>query len=124
LVKFFECWLRQDADGDGLPEWHSEIKTGYVYWHAFSPGQAWAESTDIRTVDTPDLLAYLPSEAFSLRAIAFYLRDSASESALQQHVETLQGALESLWNGERYIYRDRDTHQTGAGVTVLDDVRG
>lgn len=128
LVRFFERWLAADldADGDGLPEWQSEYQTGYPFIPTFAAGQSWGQGLDITTVETPDLLAYLLSEAVSLRAIAFYLHQSAIETRLAGHIERLQAALETLWHAgsNRYQRRDRDTHQTLTGVTVLENGRG
>lgn len=124
LLRFFERWLAFDEDSDGLPEWQTERQTGYVYWPAFGGAQPWAENTDIRTVESPDLLAYLLSEAVSLRAIAYYLHDEAHEQQLTAHVDNLQAALETLWDGHRYHYRDRDTHHTAGRITLLENGRG
>ncbi len=124
LYRYFERWLACDVDGDGLPEWQHEIQTGYVYWPTFGGVQAWGEHTQPATLETPDLLAYLLSEAISLKAMAYFLHDHDLEQKLQQHIEHLQAALEQLWNGERYTYRDRDTHQTQAGTTLLTAGRG
>src|SRR5690606_37093932 len=119
LIKFFERWLKFDVDGDGLPEWQHEIQTGYVYWPSFGGVQPWAENTDIEMVETPDLLAYLVSEAVSLQAIAGHLGESVQEQQIAQQAQKLQAALESLWDGKRYVYRDRDTHATAARQVVL-----
>ena len=124
LLSFFTRWLAEDADGDGLPEWQSDNQTGYVFFPTFAFGQAWGQHLDIRTVETPDLLTYLLSEAVSLREMAHFLRDSANEQRLSTQIETLQQALEALWDGERYSYRDRDTHQTTTRVDILRDGRG
>jgi hypothetical protein len=124
LLKFFEHWLARDADSDGLPEWQHELQTGYVYWPTFGGLQPWAENTDIQFVESPDLLAYLLSEAVSLHAMAYYLHDSAREQQLSAQIETLRAALENLWDGARYRYRDRDTHQTLPRRVLLADGRG
>ncbi len=124
LLKFFERWLAADADHDGLPEWQHESQTGYVYWPTFGRMQPWGEYTDIRTVETPDLLAYLLSEAISLQAIAHYLNDPSHEQRLSGYVQKLQAALETLWTGERYVYRDRDTHVSAPRQTLLENGRG
>jgi hypothetical protein len=126
LMKFFERWLKPDLDkdGDGLPEWQSENQTGYTFTPTFAAWQSWAQGVDIRLVEAPDLLTYLISEARSLKEIAFYLRDSAAEQQLSEWLATLENALETLWTGERYTYRDRDSHVTTSSVTVVKDGRG
>ena len=112
LRKFLARWLSadMDADGDGVPEWQSERQTGYVAFPTFGRGQGWAQGADIRLFETPDLLAYLISEADSLCRLAEMLDDSDS---LQEHsadLARLESALDELWLGGRYGYRDRDTH--------------
>ncbi|MBZ0298072.1 MAG: hypothetical protein K8L99_36295 [Anaerolineae bacterium] len=120
LRKFFDHWLTLDADGDGLPEWQSENQTGYIFWPTFAVGQSWGENLDIAKVETPDLLAYLLSEAISLQAIAYYLHDSSAEQALAK----LRTALEALWIEGRYSYRDRDTHLRTSHHDILSGGRG
>jgi hypothetical protein len=128
LLKFFQRWFAADvdADQDGIPEWQSENQTGYSTLPTFSSWQGWGQSADIRLVESPDLAAYLLSEAKSLREIAYYLRDSAAESQLNAQVEKLQASLDSLWDATagRYTYRDRDTHLTTQAVTVIEAARG
>lgn len=122
LLKFFERWLLRDDDD--VPQWQHVVQTGYVHWPTFGIGQAWADNTDISTVETPDLLAYLLSEAMSLQAIAYYLHDTANEQALAQHIERLQTALAQLWDGERFVYRDHETHVTETRRELLKAVPG
>ncbi len=128
LLKFLERWLMPDldADGDGLPEWQSENQTGYVFMPTFAGWQSWGQGADIRLVETPDVAAYLLSEAKSLHEIAFYLHDKASQAKLDEHIIRLQSLLETLWKtGEkRYSYRDRDTHTITGSVNVVEDARG
>ncbi len=124
LLKFFERWLALDADLDGLPEWQSENQTGYVFTPTFAVGQAWGHNADIRYFEAPDVLAYLISEALSLRAIAYYLHNADAETRLTQQLQTLQNALENLWQGSRYGYRDRNTHQTAPSISILNGGRG
>lgn len=124
LLKFFDRWLKLDSDGDGLPEWQNEPQTGYVFFPTFAVWQPWGQKADIRLIETPDLLAYLLSEAKSLKEIAFFLRNSDAEKQLSEHITRLQTALESLWRDGRYAYRDRDTHVTTGGRPIITDARG
>lgn len=128
LLKGFQRWLQPDLDkdSDGLPEWQSENQTGYVYTPTFAAWQAWAQGADIRLVEAPDLLAYLLSEARSLKEIAYYLRQTEAEIQLEAYIQTLKAALEKLWNDDldRYTYRDRDSHLTTTSESIIHDARG
>src|SRR5690606_23101110 len=44
--------------------------------------------------------------------------------ALAQHVERLQTALAQLWDGERFVYRDHETHVTESRRELLKAVPG
>lgn len=127
LQKFFQRWMQPDLDrdGDGIPEWKHETQTGYVFTPTFATWQAWGEGADIQSVEAPDLIAYLLSEAKSLKEIAFYLRDEANEQHLSEQISRLEASLDSLWNNdlERYAYRDRDTHMTLKRVDIIKDAR-
>lgn len=126
LGRFFERWLAPDldVDGDGLPEWQNEAQTGYPLLPMFAAGLPWGQNADIQQVESADLPAYLLSEAVSLREMAFFLRDSSAEQYFDGHIARLNARLETLWKGGRYVYQDRDTHDTGPGRLVLDEGRG
>jgi hypothetical protein len=124
LIRFFERWLQEDTDHDGLPEWTNERQSGTVFLPTFAAGQAWGQNADIRLVEPPGLLAFLLSEAASLREIAYYLHDSAAEAKLKGQIDALKTALESLWRDDRYVYRDRDSHITTNSVVILAEGRG
>ena len=123
LLRFLRRWRAADLDhdGDGVPEWQSEVQTGIPFTPLFGRGFPWAQNADIRTAETPDLLACLASEALSLREIAYFLRDAEAEAECARYAEGYQSALETLWNGERYAVRDRDTHVSVAGRAVFTD---
>jgi hypothetical protein len=124
LRKFIECWLKVDKDGDGLPEWQSELQTGYPFMPTFALGMAWGQNADIRYVEAPDLAAYLLSELITLRETAYYLRDANGEAAFQTQIDLMKASLERLWRDGRYRYQDRDTHVSAGGVTLLQDGQG
>ena len=126
LTAFFKRWLEpdMDADGDGVPEWQAERQMGYVAFPTFGSGQAWAQGASIRQMETPDLLAYLISEADALHEMAQLLEATAVQEDLAQQLAQLESRLAAFWDGSRYAYRDRDSHLTGAGLELLSGGRG
>jgi hypothetical protein len=128
LMRFFNRWLSLDRDvgDDGLPEWQMEAQMGYSFLPTFGAWQPWGQGADINTVDSPDLFAYLLSEARSLHEIAYFLQDEQAQADIKPRIERLTLALESLWNPDlgRYAYRDRDTHLTQPGQMLFSEARG
>lgn len=114
LVAFFGRWLHGDldADDDGVPEWRSERQLGYIAFPTFGRSQFWAQGADIHQMETPDLLAYLISEADALCQIADRLGENESARILAKQREMMEASLEEFWDGSRYCYRDRDSHLT------------
>ena len=114
LVAFFGRWLQSDmdADDDGVPEWRSERQMGYIAFPTFGRGQFWAQGADIQQMETPDLLAYLISEADALCEIAIALGEAESAQILSKQLAMMEARLEEFWDGSRYGYRDRDSHLT------------
>ena len=119
LAGFFGSWLAADADSDGVPEWQSERQLGYIAFPTFGRGQAWAQGADISQMETPDLLAYLISEADALRQLAKLVGDDATAQVMTEKLDELESHLEDLWDGMRYSYRDRDSHHTSDGRHLL-----
>ena len=126
LRAFFSRWLAadMDADGDGVPEWQSERQMGYAAFPTFGRGQAWAQGASIRQMETPDLLAYLISEADALHEIAQLLEETDAQESLAQQLVQLESHLAAFWDGSRYAYRDRDSHSTGGSIELLSGGRG
>ena len=92
---------------------------GYVAFPTFGRGQPWAQGADIRQMETPDLLAYLIAEAAALRDMAELLDELDAGRGLEEQLARLEARLEEFWDGERYAYRDRDTHLTPAAEELL-----
>ncbi|GEM_PF-277046 len=124
LEAFFKRWFNHDmdADSDGVPEWQSERQLGYVALPTFGKGQAWGQGANIKQMETPDLVAYLISEADALVEIATTLEED-TEDLTEQRTQ-LEEHLEAFWDGTRYTYRDRDSHITTDSVELLDGVAG
>lgn len=122
LVAFLGRWLHSDmdADDDGLPEWRSERQLGYVALPTFGVGQYWAQGADISQMETPDLQAYLIAEADALRQIAELLDEADSVEILSKQLTMMEESLEEFWDGERYCYRDRDSHLTVKADELLN----
>lgn len=119
LRSFFARWLAQDADADGAPEWQSERQMGYIAFPTFGRGQAWAQGADPRQLESPDLLAYLISEADALRQLAELVGERETAAFAAEQLQLLEAHLEEFWDGERYSYRDRDSHLTSPGVELV-----
>jgi len=124
LHSFFKRWFDHDLDNDddGVPEWQSERQMGYVAFPTFSKGQPWGQGANIQQMETPDLVAYLISEAEALHAMADLLEEDTD--ALSEQLIKLEAHLEEFWDGKRYTYRDRDSHLTTDSVELLDGVPG
>jgi hypothetical protein len=119
LQAYFASWLAadHDRDGDGAPEWQHADQVGYL-----SPLLA-GQPLNANTVESPGLIAYLLSEAISLREMAYFLRDADGEAAMKAQIERLQATLETFWHAdlERYAHRDRDTHTLTQHLDLLVD---
>ncbi|MBC7870792.1 MAG: hypothetical protein H7Y09_08125 [Chitinophagaceae bacterium] len=127
LNKFFTRWFASDVDTNqnGLPEWKNERQSGYVSWPTFSIGHAWSQGVDIGSVESPDLAAYLVSEARALALIAQQIGNANSDRITEQ-AEKIFHLLDEFWfdTGKHYAYRDRENGLTSTGITILKDARG
>ncbi|MFN8531016.1 MAG: hypothetical protein U0670_20625 [Anaerolineae bacterium] len=125
LARFLNRWLRpdMDADKDGLPEWTNEQQTGFPFLPTFAVGLGYGANVDIRTVEAPDLAAYLLSEAVHLQRIGTAIGDTSLKDKLPGIVDTLKQRLDSLWHGNRYTYQDRDSNGAPPVVSVLQQGR-
>lgn len=127
LLRAFDRWFQADLDydADALPEWQSEIQTGYPFVPTFAISAPWGQHANINRVEAPDLASYLLSEAISLREIAYFLRDEGVEARITPYIDRLKAAMEQMWqpNEKRYAYIDRDTHVTAPAEQVLENAR-
>lgn len=124
LQKFFAYWLTHDVDKDGIPEWQDERQTRYLAFPAFGRGRVWSQGADISTVETPDLIAYLISEANALKQMATALGDKSVTKQYDTHIKNLSKTLDTFWNGDYYGYRDRDTNISTSGTVLLEEGAG
>jgi hypothetical protein len=127
LLRAFDRWFQPDLDHDtdALPEWQSEVQTGYPFVPTFAISAPWGQHANINRIEAPDLASYLLSEAVSLREIAYFLRDEAIEARITPYIDRLKASLEKLWQPKekRYAYVDRDTHLTSPAEQVLENAR-
>ncbi len=114
LFQFFESWFspERDKDGDGVPEWSSPVQSGledhpiYAHWLDGAPG------LDITTVESPDLGAFLFSEAQALVQIAKLLDRKDIVRQAKKRMRTLKAAVDKCYHAQTGMYRtrDRETH--------------
>jgi len=126
LHQFFERWFKDDFDTNqnGLPEWQHERQTGYVAIPTIGSAREWAQGADIRTLETPDLAAYLIVEAKNLIKIAEVTGEKSAIKSLNNRIVTLEDHLNAMWGDEWYHYRDRDTSVTTSAIMILNKQPG
>lgn len=124
LKRFFDFWLEQDVDEDGIPEWLDQRQTHYSAFPTFGMGREWSQGANISTVETADLIAYLISEADALMKMADIVKDKSAKNTLNTAHKTLSDALASMWHDDYYAYRDRDSHVTASGKILLEEGNG
>lgn len=122
LLRLFRYWHAQDDDH--LPQWHSEKQMGYAYFPTYGLGQAWAQNLDITKTESIDLGVYLLSEGIALGSMLRYIGDAGGYDAeIQRMLEESRIALDDMWKGGKYSYRDYETRKVNKPQTLLDDVR-
>ena len=126
LMSFFKRWFEadHDADNDGFPEWQHTRQMGYSEFPLFSVEQPKSQGVSVRLIESPDLLTHLLNEATALRKIATTLGKKRPVTQLNKQIKNLEKHLNSLWDGTRFTYRDRDTHTTQSATILLHDARG
>lgn len=126
LLHFFERWFTAefDVDQDGLPEWTHPMQTGLEEHPLFSPWQPWSQGADIRTTESPALIAMLYRECRALKQMAELLEEMDDIERLSTTGDRLKNQIDELWDAENggYMYRDRDSHQTTAGQPLAEQV--
>jgi hypothetical protein len=110
------AWLAHDTDSDGLPEWQDEKQT-LLLWAKQVNVSLWSLGVHMPYVEAPDLLIYLMTEVQALIALS-------GDETLKKHQTRLEQALASLKDGDAYVLRDRDTHQTPSAKILLNEVNG
>lgn len=125
LRRFFDRWFIQerDVDGDGFPEWQDERQMGYVAFPTFAAAQPWGQGVDLRTIESPDLAALLLLEGQALQHLAEAVQDK-SQKPLTERLHALNTALNRTWDGTRFRYQDRDTHESLMGRVLAKDAPG
>lgn len=125
LLDFFNHWFSVDESSDAtiFPEWQDERQTGYLFWPTFAAGQAWAQGVNIQRVESPDLAAYLISEAEALRDMARVLEDPGAYE-LDNRIRELHHFLDAMVFEGRYAYQDRETGTTSRGMALVENAPG
>ncbi|GAB4581180.1 MAG: hypothetical protein Fur0022_39270 [Anaerolineales bacterium] len=122
LLKFYHYWFdpRNDRDGNGIPEWHHPVQTGFEDNPLFAYWQAWSQGADISLFESPSLTAMLFREGQSLLKIARTLERLGPVHDLNQKIEKLKQSLTRAWDPTTFTYRylDRETHTGGEGKTI------
>lgn len=99
LLKALEWELRQDRDGDGVPETEGDGDTGF-------------DTTPIKGVDSYTTSLYIAS-LLALREIARALGDEGTIRRLDGLVEKARKVYASLYNGKYFIaWRSKDEERT------------
>ena len=125
LLDFFRRWFKSDHDTefDGVPEWQNERQTGYTGFPSFD-NNTWSQGVNIKYFETPDLIAYLLSEAHYLKKIGQEIGDDIAAMGASQRVRDARLVLDQMWYNNRYSYRERDTDGISAATIVIEDGRG
>lgn len=123
LLAFFDRWFKPDVDRDrdGVPEWQHLGQGAFADSPTLAQNRRWAMGVDIRTIEAPDLIAYLVREVRTLIKITELLDRKDDAAGLAPYYEALVEALKSMWDAETGVfrYRDRDTHTTPKGEVVF-----
>lgn len=125
ILQFFHRWFKSDHDTefDGVPEWRDERQIGYSGFPTFA-NSTWSQGIHIKYFETPDLVAYLLSEAHYLKKIGTAVGDDIAAMGASQRIRDLREMLNKMWHEGRYAYRERDTDAISRATVIVDNGRG
>lgn len=101
LIQSYATWFAHDADQDGFPEWKD------------------AQNPLAPLIESPDLAAYLLNEGQALATLAEIGNQQKAWKELEHHHEKLKNSLQESWQGNQFIYRERDSHQPMVGEVLF-----
>jgi hypothetical protein len=123
LEAFINCWFdkSRDRDDDGFPEWDHPLQTGLEDNPAFTVWQEDGQGAEISTSESPALAAMLCRESRALAHIAEELEQPEKRNQWKKVSERFSIHTEECWDAEREAYhlRDRDTHLSPAGKSLV-----
>jgi hypothetical protein len=119
LLDFVRSWfsLRQDQDGDGVPEWDHPAQLEFEDHPIFGNSHQYSLGADISAAESPALCALLYRECRAMIQIAETIDRLEVIPGLAAYAENVRAAVESSWDEKSGIYHfwDRDTHLTLPG---------
>lgn len=119
LLDFLRSWfsLRQDQDGDGVPEWDHPAQLEFEDHPIFGNSLPNAMGADISAAESPALCALLYRECRAMIQIAETIDRLEVIPGLAAYAENVRAAVEASWDEKLGIYHiwDRDTHQSLSG---------
>lgn len=118
LAKFYRRWMDEDTDGDGFPEWSSVSQACFPQHPTFG---AMGAGADIRTIESPDLMAYLLNEGDALKRLAGAVGSKGDKvvATVEKHQAKLAAALQKSWHNGQFVYRDRASDAAIVGQTLF-----
>jgi hypothetical protein len=121
LLRFVQTWfsLEHDRDGDGFPEWDHPLQTGFEDAPMYDRYQLGSRGTNISTIESPGLAAFLYQECLSLLKIARRTGCQEGIDWLQTQIVSLKTITESTWDSKIHSYRYRD-YQTHKSLPALE----
>jgi len=132
LMKFTKNWFSNinDRDNDGIPEWDHPIQINLDYHPAFSHQSNSSNIRKIHFIEPISLSSFLYNECNALIQMAQLLNQTQQLKELQVYQKRLKSFVDSSWDDQSSIYRDRDRsshliskeifigNQKGSGVLI------